>query len=166
MVTTFAGNSGRLARSLLRCGAVSRLRVSIYIARSPRVVYEFAATPRNWSRWHPGSVTVSGAVDEPPAVGEQLIEKIALDGRRATRIAWKVIAHTPPEHWGLAARVPRRGLAELKFHLARNGRGTLCECHIAYEGRNPVVDAFVVRPRVLLEAKRSLARLKQVLETA
>ena len=143
---------------------MSRVRVSIHIARPRRVVYEFAATPRNWSHWHPGSVTVSGVVDEPPAVGEQVIEKVALDGRRA-RIAWRVTARKAPEHWALAARVPRRGLAELEFHLARNGRGTLCECQIAYQGKSPVLDALVVRPRLLVEAKRSLARLKQALET-
>ena len=110
-------------------------------------------------------MAVSGVVDRPPAIGERVIAKLSFAGRE-TRLAWEVTAHAVPTHWAMAARVPRYGEAALKFRFARNGKGTLCECEIAYDGVNPVIDAVYVRHRVLAEAKTSLARLKRALEPA
>ena len=153
------------ARSFHARTAVSRVRVSIHIARPRREVYEFAATPRKWSLWHPGLLAVSGVVDRPPEPGERVIERVSVAGRQ-TRIAWEVTAHDAPERWAMVARIPQRGEAAFEFRLARNGRGTLCECEIAYDGVNRLVDILYVRPRVAAEAKRSLVRLKQALEPA
>jgi Polyketide cyclase / dehydrase and lipid transport len=142
---------------------VSRVRASIHIARPRRAVYEFVATPRTWTLWHPGRVAVSGIVDRPPAVGERVTEKLAFAGVQ-TQLAWEVTARKAPERWSMAAQVPRHGEAALAFKLAPNGKGTLLECEIAYSGVNVLVDTLHVRPRVLAEARTSLARLKQVLE--
>ena len=142
---------------------MTRVRVSIHIAKPRREVYEFAATPRKWPLWHPRLLSVSGVVDRPPEPGERVIEMVSVAGRR-TRIAWQVTAHDGPERWAMVARIPRRGEAALEFRLARNGKGTLCECEIAYDGVNRLFDTLYVRPRVAAEAKRSLARLKQALE--
>ena len=144
---------------------MSRVRVAVHIARQRREVYEFAATPRTWRLWHTGSLSVSGVVDRPPAPGDRVIERVRLGGRPA-RIAWEVTALEPPERWVMVGRVPRRGAAAVEFRLARNGSGTICECEIAYDGMNALVDILYVRPQVAAEAKRCLARLKQALEPA
>ena len=139
------------------------MRASIHIARPRRAVYEFVATPRTWAMWHPGRVAVSGVVDRPPDVGEHVTEKVAFAGMQ-TRLAWEVTTRKAPERWSMSAQLPRRGEAALAFKLAPKGRGTLLECEIAYNGVNLLVDALHVRPRILAEARSSLARLKEVLE--
>ena len=142
---------------------MSRVRASIHIARPPRTVYKFAATPCTWALWQAGCVAVSGVLDRPPSVGEQVIAKLSFAGRQA-RLAWRITVYSKPDRWAMAARVPRYGNAALEFRFTGNGNGTLCECEIAYGGVNPVIDALYLRRRILAEAKTSLARLRQALE--
>ena len=139
------------------------MRASIQIDRPRRAVFEFVATPRHWTLWHPGRVAVSGVVDRPPELGERVTEKVAFAGVQM-RLAWEITARRSPERWAMSAQVPRRGEAALAFSLARKGKGTLLECEIAYDGVNILLDALHVRPRILAEARSSLARLKEVLE--
>jgi len=142
---------------------VSRVRASIQIDRPRRAVYQFVATPRTWRLWHPGRVTVSGVVDHPPAVGESVTEKLWFGGIQA-RLAWQVTKRKTPERWAMAVRMPQLGDTALDFMLAANGKGTLLECEIVYDGVSVLVDRLYVRPRILAEANASLARLKQALE--
>jgi hypothetical protein len=123
---------------------VSCVRTSIRIAKPRREVYEFVATPRLWRRW--------------------LIDRVRVAGEEA-RIHWQVTAREAPQRWAMRARIPQ-GEVEIDLRLAQNGKGTLCRCEIAYDGVSRLVDLLYVQPRIRREASRSLAALKEALESS
>jgi hypothetical protein len=119
---------------------VSRVLVSIYIARSRREVYDFVAGRRLWRLW------------------------LATRGK-AVEVRWRVIAREAPRRLAVHVRAPR-GEADVDLRLARQGKGTLCECEIAYQGVNRLVDLLHVQPRIHRAARRGLAALKEALESS
>jgi hypothetical protein len=128
----------------LQLARVSRLRVSIHIARPRREVYEFLAGGRLRRLW--------------------LAERSVLRGK-ASDIEWKVTAREAPRRVAMHVRAPR-GEADVDLRLAPKGKGTLCECEIAYHGVRRLMDVLLVQPRMRREASRALAALKQALESS
>ena len=101
-VATVAG----LAFAPLPVEDTTRIHSSVEIARDPDVVFAYVTTPANWPTWHPSSLAVSGAVDHPLDIGEQVTEDFLVAGRRgrakaprSTRPPSTHLAMAPGEVW-------------------------------------------------------------------
>ena len=123
---------------------MSRVHVSISIAKPRREVYEFVAKPRLWPQW--------------------LSERVRL-AQAKSGAAWKVTAREAPRRWAMQARVAAVD-ARLELRFKPQGKATLCECEIEYRGVNPLLDVLHVQPKIRREASRSLNALKEVLESS
>jgi hypothetical protein len=102
-VATVAG----LAFAPLPVEDTTRIHSSVEIARDPDVVFAYVTTPANWPTWHPSSLAVSGAVDHPLDIGEQVTEDFLVAGRRG-RAVWTVVESEAPERWVIAGEVGGR----------------------------------------------------------
>jgi hypothetical protein len=140
-----------------------RIAAAIQILRPRRKVYEFAVTPSTWRLWHPWSGGVWPRCDHPLAIGEEIVEELRVAGRRA-KVTWTLKERKVPDYWVLEGSLPGHGTGSLIYRLTQNGRCTLCDRELLYNGVNPLLDRLVVRPQLLWEARESLASLKRLLE--
>ena len=59
---------------------MTRLEYEAFIAAPIADIYEYAANPRNWVEWYPGTREVEGAPEGLPRVGDEWEESIKIAG--------------------------------------------------------------------------------------
>ncbi|MBI1801625.1 MAG: SRPBCC family protein [Chloroflexi bacterium] len=67
---------------------------TVLINRPIEEVFNLATTPKNWPRYHPNSLGVSGVTERPVRVGDVTRERANLGGRIGEG-DWKVVEHEP-----------------------------------------------------------------------
>jgi uncharacterized protein YndB with AHSA1/START domain len=144
---------------------VTRIATTIGIRRSIDDVFDYVSTPGNWPRWHPSSLSVSGATDHSLGPGEQVAEEFLVAGRRG-RVVWTVRERTAPRRWVIDGQAEGGG-ATITYTLTPESDGTLFERELVYATPGPwlrLLDRLVLRRRVAAESAEALRRLKDVLE--
>ncbi|MCU0491376.1 MAG: SRPBCC family protein [Chloroflexaceae bacterium] len=138
----------------------------IIINRSLEEVYAFVATPGHWPRWHPSSLGVSGAVDHPLGVGEQVTEEFDVAGRRGSAV-WTVTEAEPPHRWVIVGQIVGRGSGgTVAYQLTPHVGGTHFERRFRYRVAGPLTPeaALLLQGQVQAESDLALRQLKQLLE--
>ena len=146
----------------------TRIRNSVVIDRDLDHVFDYVTTPANWPKWHPSSLAVSGAVDHPLELGEQVTEDFLVAGHRG-RAVWTVVAREVPERWVIAGEVDGRKAGAVTYTLTSAGAGTQFEREFVYSSPNALfamLNRLRIRGEVERESAEAVRRLKQVLETA
>jgi uncharacterized protein YndB with AHSA1/START domain len=145
----------------------TRIQNSVTIARPVGVVFEFVTTPGNWPRWHPSSLSVSGATDHSLAVGEQVTEQYLVAGRKG-EVVWTVTESKRPHCWVIEGQiVGRQAGGTVSYSLIPQNGST----HFEREFRYPtpgllfrLLNALFFRRRIAAESAEAVRRLKEVLE--
>ncbi len=60
---------------------MSKIILTTIIDRPIGDVFDYTTEPDNWPKWHPASRSVSGAVDHPLTLGEEVREEFNVAGR-------------------------------------------------------------------------------------
>lgn len=106
---------------------VSAHCVSVHVQRPIEEVFGFLTTAANWPRWHPATVSVSGAVDHPASEGEINVERVKHGPLRDT-FAWEVVERRAPHRWVIRAASERHGQkVKIIYALSEEGGGTRWE---------------------------------------
>jgi uncharacterized protein YndB with AHSA1/START domain len=145
----------------------TRIRNSIEIGKEPELVFAYVTTPANWPAWHPSSLGVSGTVDHPLDLGEQVTEEFRVAGRRG-RAVWTVLVRDAPDRWVIAGEVNGRHAGVVTYTLASAGAGTRFDREFVYSSPNllfAVLNRLSIRAKIEGESAEAVRRLKQVLES-
>jgi hypothetical protein len=145
----------------------TRVRNAVDIDRDPEVVFAYVTTPANWPKWHPSSLAVSGSVDHPLELGEQVTEDFLVAGRPG-RAVWTVLVKDAPDRWVIVGEVDGRQAGVVTYTLERAGMGTHFERELLYSSPNllfALLNRLRVRARVQSESAEAVRRLKLVIES-
>lgn len=132
-------------------------------------VFDYVTSPTHWPRWHPSSLSVSGATDHSLLPGEQVEEAFKVAGRRG-RVVWTVTVREVPRRWTIDGKIVGGGGGVVSYTLAPSGDGgTRFEREFIYSTPSPllaVLDRLYIRRRIAAESAEALRRLKALLEAA
>jgi uncharacterized protein YndB with AHSA1/START domain len=145
----------------------TRVRNAVDIDRDPEVVFAYVTTPANWPNWHPSSLAVSGSVDHPLELGEQVTEDFLVAGHPG-RAVWTVLVKDAPDRWVIVGEVDGRQAGVVTYTLERAGMGTHFERELLYSSPNllfALLNRLRVRARVQSESAEAVRRLKLVIES-
>ncbi len=145
---------------------MSLIAQSVTIERPPEAVFDFASTAGHWPEWHPATESVTGAIDHPARVGEEILERIRVGPLRSTT-RWTVERCERPGLWQIASEHPQRGIrSRIAYRCSSVTAGTRFERRLEYElgGIFRLLDALVLRRRNRRQSRRALANLKRRLE--
>lgn len=145
---------------------MTRIVSSVPIRRSPDEVFDFVSTPANWVQWHPSTVRVTGDAAHPQTVGETCTEEFVVAGRRG-EATWTVTRCERPKVWRIETRPNAGGAGSVMYELAPSADGTAFTRTLEYTMPNPflaVLNALVLRPRVVRESETAVQNLRRVLE--
>lgn len=145
---------------------MTHIHTATRISRPIEQVFDYVTTPGNWPRWHPSSLSVSGATDHSAAPGEQVIEAFLVVGRRG-RVTWTVQEREAPRRWVIDGHGKEGGGATIAYTLTAIDEGTRFERELTYTFPNfwlKALDRLLFRRRIEAESTEALRRLKQALE--
>jgi uncharacterized protein YndB with AHSA1/START domain len=142
-----------------------RIATTIHIDRPPEQVFAFVTTPGNWPRWHPSSLRVSGEVDHPLEVGEQVAEEFSVGGVSGTAV-WTGRESQPPSRFVLDGGEENRIGATLTYTLTPQEGGTDFHREFLFTWVPPLPDHVLAEfhRQVEAESAEALRRLKAVPE--
>lgn len=149
-------------------GLDTRIVTVASIQRPAKVVFDYVTTPAHWPAWHPSSLAVSGSVDHPLDLGEQVVEDFRVAGRRG-RVVWTVTAREAPGKWTIEGKIDGRPAGTVAYSLTSTASGTRFERAFTY--RTPtlwfaILNGLVLRARIQAESDTAVLRLKRLLEVA
>ncbi len=136
------------------------------IACQPPAVFEFVTNAARWTRWHPATVSVSGAADRPLAQGETVDELIHAGPRRFSA-RWTVLECDPPRRWVIVTD-SAQGAARITYELSGLDGACRFERVLEYESkRRPWkwFDGTLTRWLLMRQSEQALHNLKRVLES-
>ena len=145
---------------------MTRIVSTVSIRRPPGEVFDYVSTPANWKQWHPSTVGVSGDAAHPQTVGERCVEEFVVAGRRG-ETEWTVTRCERPSVWRIETRPKAGGAGSVMYELAPDAGGTAFTRTLEYTMPNPllaVLNALVLRPRVVRESETAVQNLRRVLE--
>lgn len=147
--------------------AVPSIRSSIFIAREPEAVFDFATTAAAWPTWHPASLRVSTKADGPAGVGVEILEDVHVIGPK-DQLTWTVTEAVRPSRWVFEGGSPRSGRAVITYTLDGRNGGTNFQRDLSYTAANPVLavlERLFVRRRMIRQSDQALHALKSALES-
>lgn len=151
-----------------RIGLDTHIITVASIQRPPPVVFDYVTTPAHWPVWHPSSLSVSGSVDHPLDLGEQVTEEFKVAGRRG-RVVWTVLAREPPNKWTIEGKIDGRPAGTVTYSLIPTASGTRFEREFTYRAPSlwfAIINWSILRARIQLESDTAVLRLKDRLERA
>jgi uncharacterized protein YndB with AHSA1/START domain len=147
---------------------MTRIYNTIHIDRPVDQVFDYVTTARNWPKWHPSSLRVTGAVDHPAQLGEQVTEEFRVAGRRG-RVLWTVRECQAPRKWSITGVVEGGGSGVVTYTLTPHGMSTNFEREFTYPPLNllyALLDLLILRRRIQAESLQAVQQLKQVLQSS
>jgi uncharacterized protein YndB with AHSA1/START domain len=153
---------------------MTRIVTTIRIDRPVEAVFDYVTTPANWPKWHPATVSVSGAAGHSLLPGEEVVEEFRSAGWPG-RAIWRVTKREAPHLWQIetASQVIKPaiegGSATIVYRLAAEGGATRFERDFTYQMPNPwlaLLDRLVIRRRIEWESSVALEAVKEILEAS
>lgn len=144
-----------------------RVSAEIEIASPPEAVYEAMMDPGRLGDWVTIHRELADAPEPPLAAGDSFEQKLALAGK-SFKVRWEVTGAEPPSSADWEGRGPAGSAARVAYRIAPAGEGS----RVRYENEfdfpagflGSIAGRLLVRSPAEREAKRSLERLKALLE--
>jgi uncharacterized protein YndB with AHSA1/START domain len=142
---------------------------TINIGQPPTTTFQYVTTPANWPKWHPSSLSVTGAVDHSLEVGEAVQEAFSVAGRKGIAI-WTVRDRQVPALWVIDGQSKDGGGgATITYSLSATDTGTRFVRTMVYRMPNlglAALDRLSLHDRIAAESVEALQKLKIELEKA
>ena len=130
-------------------------------------VFRYVTTPSHWPEWHLNSASVGADAAHSLECGEQLVEEFVIAWRRGM-VTWTVADRVEPTRWMITGKVAGGGDGTILYSLASRGDSvTAFQRDFVYTMPNPflrLMDRLYLHSRIAADARRSVERLKAVLE--
>jgi uncharacterized protein YndB with AHSA1/START domain len=149
-------------------GEARRIETTTIINRPPAEVFGYVTTPANWPKWHPASLSVSGAADHSLTVGEQVREEFLVAGHHG-HVLWTVLARDAPRRWVIEGKVEGGGGGLITYTLDPQGTGAQFHREFVYRVSTLfgfILDRLFVYDRITAESTQALKQLKAALEAS
>jgi uncharacterized protein YndB with AHSA1/START domain len=140
--------------------------VSVHIKQPLEEVFDFITTASNWPKWHPATVSVSGAVSHPALEGETIVEKVKY-GLALDTFSWKVEECQAPNRWAILATSDRyRQKVRIAYTLTPENGGTLWEREMCFYIRKSLglLDKLVFSKLLKRNSEKAVRQLKELME--
>lgn len=146
---------------------MTRIYTTATIACLIETLYDYVTTPAHWPEWHPSSLGVSAGADHSLLVGEQVIERFLVAGRRGS-VVWTVREREAPHRWVIVGAIEgSSGGGTITYALSQRPGDTFFEREFIYAAPNAffaTLDALIVRRRIQAESEEATRRLKARME--
>jgi uncharacterized protein YndB with AHSA1/START domain len=145
---------------------VTNVCVSIYIEQPVEKVFDYITTASNWPKWHPATVSVSGAIFHPALEGETIVETIKF-GIARDRFTWKVVERIPPNRWVISGTSDNRQKVRIVYTLTPEGDGTLWEREMRFDIPKSLelLDRLLFSKLVRRNSETAVRQLKELMES-
>jgi uncharacterized protein YndB with AHSA1/START domain len=141
--------------------------VNTTLVRRPiAAVFETATTAKYWPRWHPATLGVSGAIEHPVQLDEQIVERAHIVGPPGTA-TWTCVERDPPHRLVLTAAGTMGTTARIEYTFAERDRDTLFTRALTYHFAGPlaaVVEALGVDRVMQQQSAQAMINLTALLE--
>lgn len=146
---------------------MTRIVTESFVDRPRAEVFLYVTTPAYWPRWHPSSLSVTGAgADHSALLGEEVTEEFLVAGRTGN-VVWKVVEREEPRLWAIEGTIVGRSSGgRVTYELVPEGGRT----HFAriFDYPTPgflfaAADRLVLRRRVESESRDAVQRLAEIL---
>jgi carbon monoxide dehydrogenase subunit G len=146
---------------------MSSVNASIEIAAPPEAVWDVVMDPARLGDWVTIHRRLLKAPSGPPRAGDEMEQTICIRGANF-RVSWELAECDAPRRAVWTGRGPARSRARTEYRLSSRDGGTRFD--YANEFKAPLGPLGALASRALVggvperEAKRTLARLKELLE--
>ena len=128
------------------------------VDRPLAAVFDVVTTARFWPEWHPATRGVTGDVDHPAQLGDQITEHVTIAGIQGSG-TWTVVERDPPHHMALEVSLAF-GQLRISYQLSpAAGGGTRFQRDLAFPDLGPQVSAAMAAQSA--EGAADLDRLVQ-----
>jgi uncharacterized protein YndB with AHSA1/START domain len=154
---------------------MTRLEYETFIAAPIEDIYEYAANPRNWVEWYPGTREVEHAPEGLPRVGNEWRESIKIAGMWM-RFTWRATEVESPRAWTIEGSAKIQGplkfamdagTATLRHRLDEREGGTSYRRQITFCYSSPILrlaNRLVLKRKMDAELEEALQCLKRIVE--
>jgi hypothetical protein len=154
---------------------MTQLEYEAFIAAPIADIYEYAANPRNWVEWYPGTREVEHAPEGLPCVGDEWEESIKIAGMWM-RFTWRATEVESPRAWTIEGSAKIQGplkfaidggTATLRHRLEERESGTSYRREVTFRMSNPLLrlaNRLVLKRKMDAELKGALQCLKRIVE--
>ncbi len=139
---------------------------TVLLRRPIEAVFDTATTALYWVRWHPATLGVRGAVDQPVQQGEQITERARIAGRTGTA-QWTCVERTRPHHLALEAPGPPLN-ARIVYTFDLRGGEVVFTRTLTYTVTGllgGLIDTLFLRDIMKKQSAQAMLNLKTWLET-
>jgi uncharacterized protein YndB with AHSA1/START domain len=138
----------------------------VVVRRPIAAVFDVATTGEHWTRWHPATQAVRGAVKAPVQLGEKIVEDVIIAGRAGTA-TWTCTERDPPHHLTLEGTGEGGTTARIVYTFAERSDGTEFTRDLTYNmpSLNAARGETLTVSRVMREqSAKAMTNLKALLE--
>jgi hypothetical protein len=154
---------------------MTQLEYETFVAAPMAQVYKYAADPRNWVEWYPGTHEVEHAPEGLPRVGDEWEESIKIAGMWM-RFTWRATEVEAPRAWTIEGRAKIQGplklavpggTATLRHRLEEREGGTSYRREITFHMSSPLLrlaSRLLLKRKMDAELEAALRSLKRIVE--
>ena len=146
---------------------MTNVHSSVHVNQPVEKVFDYVTTASNWPKWHPSTVSVSGAVFHPALEGETIVETVRF-GIARDRFTWKVEERQSPNRWVIRATSDRyRQKVRIAYTLTAEDDGTLWKREMCFDIRKSLqlLDKLLFSKLVKKNSETAVRQLKEVMES-
>ncbi len=146
---------------------MTNVHSSVHVNQPVEKVFDYVTTASNWPKWHPSTVSVSGAVFHPALEGETIVETVRF-GIARDRFTWKVEERQSSNRWVIRATSDRyRQKVRIAYTLTAEDDGTLWEREMCFDIRKSLqlLDRLLFSKLVKKNSETAVRQLKEIMES-
>jgi uncharacterized protein YndB with AHSA1/START domain len=142
-----------------------RIVTTTHIACPIEKAFDYLTNPGNWPRWHPSTVSVTGAIHHSLHVGEQVHEEYIVAGQKG-RATWTVRERHEPHRWVFDTVAENGHHATISYIFTSEGAGTRFqrELEIIFPASVPADVQAEFERKVEAESAEALRRVAAILQ--
>lgn len=128
-------------------------------------VFDRVTTAKYWPQWHPATISVSGAIEQPMRLGDQIRERARIAGMEAEG-DWTVAELERPTRVVLKMLGTRLGDLQISYHFAPRGEDVEFTRELEFDASKlpAMIPASMVERQMNSDSEEALKRLKPLIE--
>jgi len=141
-----------------------RVTKKILIQGPMERVFDLVTTAKYWTQWHPATISVTGAIDQPMQRGDTIRERARVAGIIAEN-DWTVVKRKRLSHVALKMPGTRLGDLELVYRFQPRGAEVEFTRELEFDlSKLPPLTRSEIERQLLSDSEVGLKRLKTLVE--
>ncbi len=143
---------------------MARVTKKILIHGPIERVFDLVTTAKYWTQWHPVTISVSGAIDQPMQRGDKIRERARVAGIIAEN-DWTVVKRKRLSHVALKMPGTRLGDLEIVYRFQAHGVEVEFTRELEYDlSKLPALTRNEIKRQLVSDSEVGLKRLKTLVE--